>query len=42
MNTLKADFPIATQYLSGEMAAWLERGQTLGRLWNACRGRIES
>ncbi|MEX1080518.1 MAG: hypothetical protein WEC99_00710 [Halofilum sp. (in: g-proteobacteria)] len=41
MNTRNTDYPVATTYVSNDMAVWLDRGETLGRLWNTWRGRFE-
>lgn len=39
MNVLKTDFPIASRYVSNDVATWLERGETIGRLWTSFLGR---
>ncbi len=41
MSIPKTELPAAAPYVSNDMAVWLERGETLGRLWNVCRGRFE-
>lgn len=41
MSTLKTELRVTAPYVSNDMAVWLERGLTLGRLWHACRGRFE-
>lgn len=39
MNVLKTDSPITSRAVSNDAAAWLEHGETLGRLWNTFLGR---
>lgn len=39
MKVLKTDFPISSRYVSDDAAAWLDHGETLGRLWTSFFGR---
>ncbi len=39
MNVLKTDSRTTSRYVSNDSAAWLEHGETLGRLWTSFFGR---